>query len=114
MLRLIPAMKIHPMFLGAIAGLSAISAAVATDTSAKSDTRAEVIFVQPEKFTDVRDSYGNSEKGREGNLSQLRDYIISRANYYVPAGQKLTVTFIRVIRKENNHSVFLLNTRKPV
>lgn len=93
MLRLIPAMKIHQIFLGAFAGFAAISAAVAVATPVKPDARAEVIFVQPEKFTDVRDSYGNSEKGREANLSQIRDYILSRAGHYIPAGDKLTVSF---------------------
>ncbi len=86
-------MKTKPLFLGALAGLAAISAAMAADAPAKADARAEVIFVSPEKFTDVRDAYTASDKGRDGILDQIRDYLVSRANYYVPAGQKLTVTF---------------------
>jgi DUF3016 family protein len=86
-------MKTTPLFLGALAGLAAISAAMAADAPAKADARAEVIFVSPEKFTDVRDAYTASERGRDGILSQIRDYLVDRANYYVPAGQKLTVSF---------------------
>jgi hypothetical protein len=86
-------MKIHSLFFGALAGLAAMSAAVAAGTPAKTDARLEVVFSQPEKFTDVRDSYNGTDKGRDGILSQIRDYLVNKANYYVPAGQKLTVTF---------------------
>jgi hypothetical protein len=41
----------------------------------------------------VRDSYNGTDKGRDGILAQIRDYLDTKANYYVPAGQKLTVTF---------------------
>jgi hypothetical protein len=81
------------MFLGAIAGLAAIGTALAADAPAKADARMEVIFSQPEKFTDVRDAYNGTDKGRDGILDQIRDYLVSRADYYVPAGGKLTVTF---------------------
>lgn len=91
--RLNRAMKIPPLFFGALAGLASISAAVAADKPSPSDARAEVIFVQPEKFTDVRDAYTSSDKGRDGVLGQIRDYVVNRANAYLPAGQKLTVTF---------------------
>ena len=86
-------MKTSTLFLGALAGLAAISAAVAADAPAKTDARVEIVFVQPEKFTDVRDAYVASDVGRQGILDQIRDYLVSRANVYIPAGQKLTVTF---------------------
>ena len=86
-------MKTYPMLLGALAGLAAISAAVAAEMPVKTDARVDVVFSSPEKFTDVRDSYTASDKGREGILSQIRDYLVNRADIYVSPGQKLTVTF---------------------
>jgi hypothetical protein len=86
-------MKIPSLFFGALAGLAAMSAAVAAETPAKTDARLEVVFSQPEKFTDVRDAYNGSDKGRTAILDQIRDYLVMKADYYVPAGQKLTVTF---------------------
>ena len=86
-------MKTYPMLLGALAGLAAISAAVAAEMPVKTDARVDVVFSSPEKFTDVRDSYTASDKGREGILSQIRDDLVNRADIYVSPGQKLTVTF---------------------
>ena len=91
--RLIPAMKTYPMLLGALAGLAAISAVMAAEAPAKTDTRVEVTFTSPEKFTDVRDAYAASEMGRQGILDQIRDYLVSQGDKYVSPGQKLTVTF---------------------
>lgn len=54
--------------------------------------RAEVNFFEPEKFTDVRDSYmGDYE--RTTYLESIRDRVLEQAKYYVPDGHKLTVTF---------------------
>jgi len=55
--------------------------------------RAEIIFDHPDKFSDVRDFYQPTEKGREAILGRIRDYMVDQAKYYVPAGCKLTVTF---------------------
>ena len=89
-------MKTHPLFLGVIAGLTAISAAVAADAPAKPEAQAEIIFSHPEKFTDVRDGYTSNERGRDGLLNQIRDYVVTRVAVLVPAGQKLTVTFTNI------------------
>ena len=86
-------MKTYPMLLGALAGLAAISAVMAADAPAKTNARVEVIFSSPEKFTDVRDAYTASDRGRDGILDQIRDYLVSQADRYVTPGQKLTVTF---------------------
>ena len=55
--------------------------------------RVEVVFSQPDKFTDIRDSYNSSDMGRKANLDQIRDYLVNPANKYVSPGQKLTVPF---------------------
>jgi hypothetical protein len=86
-------MKTNTLLSGALAALAAASAVVSGYAAAVTNARAEVIFSQPEKFTDVRDAYSASDKGREANLNLIRDYIMTRANKYVPDGQKLTITF---------------------
>jgi hypothetical protein len=72
---------------GILPGLT-IGAAPATQTIA----RAEVNFFEPEKFTDVRDSYmGDYE--RTSYLDSIRDHLLEQAKYYVPEGHTLRVTF---------------------
>ena len=54
--------------------------------------RAEVNFFEPQKFTDVRDSYmGDYE--RTTYLDSIRDHLLEQAKYYVPEGHSLSVTF---------------------
>ena len=86
-------MKTSPLILGALAGLAAICGVVAAEAPAKTDTRVEVNFSSPEKFTDVRDAYTASEQGRQGILDQIRNYLVNRGSIYLAPGQKLTVTF---------------------
>ena len=54
--------------------------------------RAEVLFFEPQKFTDVKDSY-MGEYDRTTYLDQIRDHFLEKAKYYVPEGHKLSVTF---------------------
>lgn len=53
----------------------------------------EVIFDHPEKFTDVKDSDYGTEKGRDGILGVIKDYLVERAPRYLSEGQTLTITF---------------------
>jgi hypothetical protein len=53
--------------------------------------RAEVLFFEPQKFTDVCDTYGGTAD-RTTYLEQLRDHLLEQAKYYVPDGCKLSVT----------------------
>ena len=55
--------------------------------------RAEIVFDHPEKFTDVKDGYMPTDKGRDGILEQLRRHLVSQADYYIPEGCKLSMTF---------------------
>jgi hypothetical protein len=86
-------MKTIPMLLSAILGSVTAGVAFAAGAGATTDARVEVIFSQPEKFTDVRDAYTPTEKGRDAILEQIRDFIIAEAGSRVAEGQKLTVTF---------------------
>jgi hypothetical protein len=84
-------MKTSRIILLALAGILpglTIGAAPSTQTIA----RAEVNFFEPEKFTDVRDSYmGDYE--RTTYLDSIRDHLLEQAKYYVPEGHTLSVTF---------------------
>lgn len=56
-------------------------------------SQIEVIFDQPEKFTDVKDSQMGSEKGRDSYLALLKEHLQERAPRHLSEGQKLTLTF---------------------
>jgi hypothetical protein len=60
---------------------------------AKASARTDVVFEQPEKFTDVKDSDFGTDKGRDAILERLRESIVERADKALPAGQKLVITF---------------------
>lgn len=86
-------MKTLPLLLTlTLAGTTAAVAAV----DKPEPTRVVVNFFEPEKFTDVKDGSFGTEKGRDGILRELRDYIVERAEKALPPGQKLSVTFLDV------------------
>ena len=85
-------MKTNRLFLCAVAALAAIGTTYAADSAAKAAEKTEVTFSHPEKFADVRDAYMESEKGRDGLLGELKDYIVQRAKNYLPAGETLSIT----------------------
>jgi hypothetical protein len=62
------------------------------DDAAKPAPRVQVTFSAPEKFTDAKDAYMETEKGRDAILDQLKDYITTRAPHYLAAGQRLAIT----------------------
>ena len=83
-------MKTPRAFLISLLGLAAgLSLRGAAD---RPPERVEIVFLEPEKFTDVRDSYMGSDKGRDYTLAQIGDYIRARASALVPEGMKLAIT----------------------
>lgn len=84
-------MKTIRTLLSLISGLAAVLSLHAMPAP-KTDPRAEVIFFEREKFTDVKDGFLETPAGRDAILAQIRDYIVSQAKWYVAEGQKLTVT----------------------
>lgn len=84
-------MKTHTQLLCAVASLAFAAVGFAADSSSKPNESAEVTFSHPEKFADVRDSYMGSEKGRDGLLAEIKEYIQFRAKSYLSAGQKLVM-----------------------
>ena len=84
------AMKISRL-LAALSGLWV--AGVGPAHAATAPARAEVVFDHPEKFTDVKDAFMPSDKGSAAILASLRAYLTQEAQYFVPEGCKLTLTF---------------------
>jgi len=60
--------------------------------SAKPDARVDVVYVNPEKFTDVKDSQSGLDRDRDSYLELIREYLVERGALYVPEGQKLVIT----------------------
>ncbi|MSU47655.1 MAG: DUF3016 domain-containing protein [Opitutus sp.] len=84
-------MKTHPLLLlFGLSGLAPTFAAPPPET--RTIARAEVLFFEPQKFTDVRDAY-MGDPDRTTYLEQIRDHLLEQAKYYVPEGHKLSVTF---------------------
>lgn len=90
-------MKTSRLLLGAALGVLSGLATHAAPTSPtapapRTIARAEVMFFEPTKFTDVRDSY-MGDYTRTTYLDQIRDHLLEQAKYYVPEGHLLSVTF---------------------
>jgi len=88
------------LYLASLLGLGAAGMLfAATPASApagqtdKADQRVAVIFDHPEKFTDVKGDFMDTEKGRNDMLGQIREFLESRGAELLPAGQKLAITF---------------------
>ena len=87
-------MKPKPLFLLVAAALATFASAGAAE-SITAAPRTEVLFFEPEKFTDVRDNV-TGDYERTAYLDQIRDHLVSQARHYVPAGYRLAVTFTDV------------------
>ena len=89
-----PNMKTPRVLLISLLGLTAgLSVRGAAD---RPPERVDIVFLEPEKFTDVRDGYMGTEKGRDATLAQIGDYIRARASVLVPEGMKLAITITDV------------------
>lgn len=78
------------LLLTITAGLLLASVTWAKEEPAKA-SRIEVSFVEPEKFTDFKDSYTYSESGRDNLIHQFTAHLESLARVHVPEGAKLVV-----------------------
>lgn len=83
--------------LALLLGLSATGALFAAKAkpAPAADNRVTVVFTNPEKFTDLKDSFSDSEnyRGRDQYLPLIEDYVQQEAGRFLADGQKLTVTF---------------------
>lgn len=78
-----------------ILGLVSVGAAVAARQDKPVGT-VEVTFVAPEKFTDVKDDYMETEKGRDALLEQLKNHLVATAGRYLKADQRLEIKVTEV------------------
>jgi hypothetical protein len=76
--------------------LLGIAASVALHGADSKSSRVEVTFSDPEKFTDAADGPRGTDYGREGNLEELKSYLVERASRALPEGQQLSVTITDV------------------
>ena len=78
--------------------LSTLGCAVATapPPPASAASRISVTFVQPERFTDVKDSVTGSERGAADLLGDLDRYVQSAGDRIVPAGLRLAVRITNI------------------
>ncbi|HUJ45047.1 MAG TPA: DUF3016 domain-containing protein [Opitutaceae bacterium] len=74
-------------------GVLGPGAMLAADTAKPNPASVVVTFDHPDKFTDVKDAYMPTEKGRDAILDQIKGFVESRAKSYLRAGQKLEVKF---------------------
>lgn len=84
-------MRLPRILLLSLLGL-APGLAVQGFTAASGKPRAEVVFLEPEKFTDLRASHMSTDRDRDGYLEQIREFLLSQARHYVPEGCLLAVT----------------------
>jgi len=75
-----------------------VAAAHASDSqaAAASTARATAEFVQPEKFTDFRDSVMETDKGRESLMERLSTHVAKLGEQFIPAGQRLEIRFTNI------------------
>jgi len=66
------------------------------DTVNYQSPKADITFVHPDKFKDIKDSYMPSEKGQKGLLDIFGKFVVSVADDLIPNGCKLTMTFTDV------------------
>jgi hypothetical protein len=75
-------------------GAACVSLLLSTAPAAfASDGQVTVEFVQPDKFTDVRDRQFASAPDKNPNLHVLRKYMEERPTRYLKAGQTLKIEF---------------------
>jgi hypothetical protein len=72
------------------------SAAGALPLAAADPVRVEVVYVDPQKFTDVRNGYTQTDSARDFYLAEIRRYIESRAAARLAEGETLRVTITDV------------------
>lgn len=80
-------MKIK-FLLPALIGLLSIQIVLADD---KPGARVDVTFVEPENFSDVKDDYMGSDRGREYVLELLKEHFVATAPKFLAEGQRLEI-----------------------
>jgi hypothetical protein len=76
-----------------LAFFSLVAAGVAMAAAPDKPAAAiEVTFVAAEKFTDVKDYYMDSDRGRESVLGELKQHLVTHGAKYLAKGERLQIT----------------------
>lgn len=87
------AMKSPRLPLFAFVGLALAGSLRAAPAHDPATSPVEVNYVNPDKFTDVKDAYMPTDKGQAAILDDLKSYIVDRASHRLAEGQHLTIDF---------------------
>jgi hypothetical protein len=71
----------------------AAAASAAAPPTGEAAPAVEVTFDHPEQFTDVKDADPPTDRGRDEILGRIRAYLASQARVWLPAGDRLAITF---------------------
>jgi len=89
-------MKTTHIVIVAIIGLGASSGIMYASDSSEGDQNVHIEFADPENYSDIRDGFTSSEKGEAAHLEGIEQYVQKRAKKYLPADQKLEITFTNI------------------
>jgi hypothetical protein len=90
------AMKTHTSIVSLAAVVLSLFAGCqnqVASSAALDDGRVSVEFVNPQDFTDFKDSFAGTERGREDLEYQIRRTVAEAAAPLLKEGQRLTITF---------------------
>jgi hypothetical protein len=90
-------MKTSRVLLSTLFALAPVVATQAAPAEAMAG-RVSVNFFEPEKFRDVGSNYQPSDRDRDHDLAQIREYLVTQASRMLPEGQRLEVTFTDIDR----------------
>ena len=86
-------MNRNALRLMSIFSLFCAATILAADADKPKEGKATVVFDHPENFTDVKDAYKPTDKGREAILDQIKQFVEGKAAPLLPPGQTLEVKF---------------------
>jgi hypothetical protein len=89
-------MKPSHWIFASLMGVAAALPMFAAPKTAASDSRIQVEFVNPEKFTDLKADASGGKKGRDSYLDQLKDYLVRQAGGQLPQGQRLSISITNI------------------
>ncbi|RYD54508.1 MAG: DUF3016 domain-containing protein [Verrucomicrobiaceae bacterium] len=89
-------MKPSDWIFASFMGLAVALPMSAAPKASTADSRVQVEFISPEKFTDLKADASGTRKGRESYLEQLKGYLILQAASQLPRGQRLSVSITHV------------------
>jgi hypothetical protein len=82
-------MKTKALILAAVIGGGLAPVLAAAPETPKSESRIKVVFVDPDKFTDVR--YEDTGENSPALLEQIRTFMVETGEYCVPADMQLEI-----------------------